>query len=98
MKRLLIYILVIYLTLVFASAAFAGQLQKGTIKAIDTENRTILFCPAGTEDKITMTVGTTVKLEKFKTDMKVKIFVEEKDGKKLVKGMKPDKRKVIQGC
>ncbi len=98
MKQLLTSMMVICLTMVLASAAFAGQLQKGTIKAIDTENRTIIFCPAGTEDKITMTVGTTVKLEKFETDMKVKIFVEEKDGKKIVKGMKPDKRKVIQGC
>jgi hypothetical protein len=98
MKRLLISILVICLTLAFASVAFAAQMQKGTIKSIDTENRTILFCPAGTDDKITMTIGTTVKLEKFKTYMKEKIFIEEKEGKKIVKGMKPDKRKVIQGC
>jgi hypothetical protein len=98
MKQRLLSLTIICLTLLLATAVYAGQLQKGTIKAIDNEKRTILFCPAGTEDKISMAVGPTVRLEKFRKDMKVKIFVEEKDGQMSIKGMKPDKRKIIQGC
>lgn len=97
-KRMITLIMVLAFALSLAGIAYAGENMKGTIKGIDAENRTIVFCPAGTTDDITMSVADTVDLSKFKVDSKVKIYVEGEKGSQMIKGMKPDKRKVIVGC
>ncbi|UCG78892.1 MAG: hypothetical protein JSV21_03425 [Nitrospirota bacterium] len=97
MKHFFIVVLTALISISFAAAAIGAEMKEGTIKGIDMEKGTIVFCPAGTKDEMTMEVAGTVNLKKFKTDMKVKAFVEEKDGKMIVKGLKPSKR-VVQGC
>lgn len=98
MKKTIILFMAVVFVLSSMSVAFAGENRQGTIKGIDTENRTIVFCPAGTEDHITLSVAEGIDLGKFKPETRVKIYVEGEMGKEMVKGIKLDKRKVIVGC
>lgn len=96
MKRFLVLFLVAVLSLSFASVVLAGG-TKGTVKSVDAANKTIVFNADGSKDDVTMSVADTVDLSKVKPNAKVEIFTEEKDGKTVVKGLKPA-RKVIVGC
>jgi len=96
-KRTLVLLLVAVLSLSLASVALAGGGTKGTIKSIDAANKTIVFNADGSKDDVTMSVADTVDLSKVKPGAKAEIFTEEKDGKTMVKGIKPAK-KVIVGC
>ncbi|MGW8273081.1 MAG: hypothetical protein ACWGN7_06810 [Thermodesulfovibrionales bacterium] len=97
MKRFLMLFLVVILSLSVASFALAGGGTKGTIKSIDAANKTIVFNADGSSDEVTMSVSDTVDLSKVKAGAKAEVFTEEKDGKTMVKGIKPA-RKVIVGC
>ncbi len=98
MKRFLTAVFIPVIALSYAIPSFAADMKKGTIKGINEEERTIVFCPAGTEDHVTMAVGKTVNLSNFKADMLVKIYTAQEDGKTVIRTMKPDKHRVIQGC
>jgi len=97
-KRVITLIMVLAFALSLAGIAYAGENMKGTIKEINAEKGTVVFCPKGTSENITMSVADNVDLSKFKVDSKVKIYIVEEEGNQMIKGMKPDKRKVIVGC
>lgn len=98
MKKVILFLLVLCFSLSLVTVSFAGDMRRGTIKDIDTENNTIVFCPEGTVDNFKMKVSDGVDLSKFKKDTKVRLYVEGEGEKEEIKGIKELKRSVVIGC
>lgn len=98
MRKILVVFISLFLGLSVISAALAGDVRRGTVKAIDEENRTILFSPEGTIDKFKMNVGPKVDLSKVKVESRVKIYVEGSGSNEEIKVINPRKPVLIIGC
>ena len=99
MKRAFSLSVALLFLVAFISFAFAGEMKKGSIRGIDVEKGTIVFCPEGTTDRVDMPVDKSVDLKKIKSETKVEISVEKKNGKEIVKEIKVIRpRKAIEGC
>jgi len=98
MKKVVLLFLVLCFTLSLVSISFAGDTRRGTIKDIDIENNTIVFCPEGTEDSFKMTVDPDVDLKQIKKDTKVQLYVEGMGEKEEIKAIKKLERTMVIGC
>ncbi len=101
MKKAAAVSAVLVLAVSLVSMVFAAEAKKGTIRGIDEKAGTILFCPEGTSDDITLAVDKSVNLKSIKPDTKAQISVEKVHGKETVKSievMKAALRRPAVGC
>ncbi len=95
MKKSMLILTAVVLVLSVASAVFAAEQHKGTIKAVDPTVGTITFCPEGTTQDMTLKVDKSIDLGNLKPDTKAQVTVD-KGTVKEVKEMKKPKASV--GC
>lgn len=68
-----------------ATAAFAAaETKAGTIKSVDAAKGTIVFCPAGTKEDVTLKASKEV-MGSFKAKDKVKVTMDAGTASKIVK-------------
>jgi hypothetical protein len=68
-----------------ATAAFAAaETKSGTIKSVDAAKGTMVFCPAGTKDEITLKADKAT-MGSFKAKDKVKVTMDAGVASKIVK-------------
>jgi uncharacterized membrane protein YfcA len=88
MKKVICVVLVLLLSLSFVSAAFAGgvsgNFKKGTISEVDTVNRTVVFTPKDSTDKMLMKVGESVNLEKINLKEEILATLEKEGGEDII--------------
>lgn len=88
MKKTISVLLVLLFTLSFVSAAFAGgvsgNFKKGTISEVDTVNRTVVFTPKDSSEKMLMKVGEAVNLDKIKLNDEILATLEEEGGEEII--------------
>ncbi len=92
---ILMVLMAVVLVVSMASAVFAAEQHKGTIKAVDPTVGTITFCPEGTTQDMTLKVDKSIDLGNLKPDTKAQVTVD-KGTVKEVKEMKKPKASV--GC
>jgi hypothetical protein len=95
MKSKAAVLIAVLLILSVAMVAVAAEMQKGTIKAVDSEKGTITFCPEGTTTDMTLKADKSVDLGMVKVDTRAEVTVE----KGMVKDIKEIKKpRPMLGC
>lgn len=88
MKKVICVLLVLILSLSFVSMAFAGgvsgNFKKGKISQVDTVNRTVVFTPKDSTDKMLMKVGESVNLEKIKLNDEILATLVKEGGEDII--------------
>jgi uncharacterized membrane protein YfcA len=81
MKKITCIVLVLVLSLSFVSVAFAGgvtgNFKKGKISEVDLQNKSIIFTPADSADKMVLRVDNSVSLEKIRLNEEVMVDLGE---------------------
>lgn len=95
MKMATSIVMALVFTLSLATAAFAAEHMRGTIKAVNEQAGTVTFCPEGTTSHHVMEVGKDVDIKNIKPDTKVEISVEDN---KVTHVKIEKKRMMIEGC
>jgi hypothetical protein len=81
-----IYIIFIAALIVFqTSIVFSDTTEKGTIKSVDPQNGTLVFCSSEGKD-VTLKIDKSIGLDTIKAGDKVEISVENN----VVKNIKPE--------
>ncbi len=75
-------------SLLLASAAFAAETVKGTVKKVDEKASTVTFVRDGGKQEETLPVDKSVSLAKVKTNAKAQLTVDAGVVKKIEPGMR----------
>jgi hypothetical protein len=95
MKRRIAVLMSVLFVLSLAMIAVAAEMQKGTIKGVDTKAGTITFCQEGTDRDMTLKADKSIDLNMVQPFTKVEVTVE----KDVVKSIKEIQRpKANYGC
>lgn len=99
MKKVAAVLAVMALVVSLTSLVFGAEAKQGTIKSIDANKGTVVFCPEGTNTDMTLKADKSVDLSKVKAGDKVEVSVE-KDTMKAVKAAAAPaaKPKAPMGC
>jgi hypothetical protein len=86
MRRIISLLIVsLFVVSFMATVAFAAaETKAGTLKAVDTAKGTIVFCPVGTKDEITLKASKEV-IGSFKGRDRVKVTMDAGTATKIVK-------------
>ncbi len=88
MKKFTCILLVLVLSLSFVSVAFAdgvsGNFKKGKISQVDLVNRTVVFTPKDSPDKMLMKVGESVNLENIKLNDEILATLEKEGSEETI--------------
>jgi uncharacterized membrane protein YfcA len=104
MKKILTALLVMFLLLSLAPAAFAGGggppkgVKTGIFTSVNVEDNTAMFKASGSEETVVLKLGETVDAESIVLDKKMMVSLDKVDGEEVVKeasrmfiGMKVEK-------
>jgi len=95
MRRSVAVLIVVAFMVSLAGIAFAAEMQKGTIKAVDPKAGTITFCQEGTTNNITLKADKSIDISKVKPDTKAEVTVDMGTVKDIKEMKKP---KAAVGC
>jgi uncharacterized membrane protein YfcA len=88
MKKIACILLILILSLALTSIAFAGgvagNFKKGKINEVDLQNRTIVFTPSDSADKMVLRVENSVSLDKIKLNEEVMVDLGEGESSDVV--------------
>jgi len=85
MKKILVSLVAVFFVATLVTAAFAAETkQVGTIKSVDAAKGTVVFCPEGTKDELTIKVSADL-MKKAKAGEKVKMVYDNNVASKIVK-------------
>ncbi len=96
MKKFVWVLAVIASVALISSLVFAAESKVGTVKSIDTKAGTVVFCPEGSTEDVTLKVDKHANMSNIKAGEKVEVSVEND----TLKQVKPaaEKRKAAVGC
>lgn len=77
MKKIVAVLTMVVLVVALGSFVFAAEAKKGTIKGVDVKAGTVVFCPEGSKDDMTLKADKSVDLNKVKVGDKVEVSVEK---------------------
>lgn len=97
MKKVAAVLAVAVMVVSLFSLAFAAEMQKGTVKAVDAKAGTMTFVADGTTADVVLKADKAVNLGAVKAGDKVEISVE-KDTMKSLKAAAAAPKKAPVGC
>ncbi len=77
MKRFSAIMVVVVLAVSMASLAFAAESKMGTIKSVNAAAGTVVFCPEGSTQDITLKADKSVDLSQVKAGEKVNATINK---------------------
>jgi len=95
MKKVAAVLVVVVMVVSLVSLVFAAEAKKGTIKSVDAKNGTVVFCPEGTNNDMTLKADKAVDLSKVKAGEKVEVSVDKDMLKHVMPAAQP---KAAVGC
>ncbi len=98
MKKFIMVLAILALSLMLIPFVFAGDAKKGIIKGVDAEKGIIIFSPSGSMERISMQVDKSVDLRNIKAGAKVEITIAGEEDKKIVREIKIIRPRSVEGC
>ncbi|HUI45074.1 MAG TPA: hypothetical protein VL122_03650 [Nitrospirota bacterium] len=77
MKKVAAILVVVVLVVSMASFVFAAESKMGTIKSVDTQAGTVVFCAEGSTTDVTLKADKSVDLSKVKAGEKVHVSIDK---------------------